>query len=409
MEGVTHDMLRIREDLIARMTAAPPLVTVTEVVDEVDDKVFRHIEATLRVPLYVSSGEPGAVLRRDEAGEVIAEGAVEVPFILRIPQSLKDWTPAQPPARVLQFGHGFFDSMNEIERGWLMDLANRHRFVVVAADLWGMSVHDLAPLIDAIAEDPSGMLDFTDRLHQGMANFIAMTYALAGPMRELPVLQQGGALVYDPEQIYFYGCSQGAILGGTYVSLAPKIARGALSVGGASFTFMMSRSRKFIYLLMLMEARLSEPLGLQKWIALLPTVFDRIDPVTYAPRVLRDMYPDSPAERWILMHNGVGDTDVNDLAGQLLARTIGIQHLQPAPRPILGLEPVSSPYEGSAIVEIDFGIEAPLPGTWAEPPLADNEVHNGVRGLKTGMEQIDAFLHPDGHIASFCDGICDPE
>ena len=408
-QSVTRDMLHMREDLIARLNEAPPDVTVTAVVDDVDERVFRHVEATMRVPLYVSSDQPGAVLTRDEHGEVNATGYADVPFLLRIPRSLEHWTPDQPPARVLQYGHGFFNGRDEMDASWLMEFAERYRFVVVATDWWGMTGLDLPPLIDALTTDPSRMMEFSDRLHQGMANFIALTYAVAGPLRRIPELQFGGATVYDPDQIGFYGWSQGGVLGGTYLPLAPRIQRGVLSASGASFAFMMPRSRNFRPFFMLMKTSTPDPLDIQKWVALLATSFDRIDPVTYAGHTIHDRYPGGPSERRVLIQGAVGDTEVPDLAGQLMARTMGVDHLQPASREIAGLTQVEAPHPGSAMVEFGFGIEEPLPGTWAVPPMTDNGVHHDLPRVQAGMQQIDAFLQPTGQIEHFCDGVCDPE
>jgi len=406
---VTGDMLALRSDLIERLEQSPPAVTILEVTEDVSEQVLRHVEGTIRVPLYVDSTEHSARLNRNAAGAVIAVGEAEVPFSLRIPRSLEGFTPGQDPARVLQYGHSFFGGRDEIERGWLMELADRFGFVVVTVDWWGMSRSDVAPMVGAIASKPSEMLVLTDRLHQGLANQIALSYAVAGPLATQDAAKINGAAVIDPTQIYYYGCSQGGILGGTYAPLAPKIERAVLGVGGASITLMMFRSRNFSDFLALMDGFTPDPLDEQKWVALLPTTFDRVDPVTYASHAIRDLYPGGPDERRVLMHNGIGDTDVTDLAAHLLARTIGVSLLQPAPQDVPGLPPVAAPHGGSALVIFDFGVPEPLPGTVAEPPLEGNEVHNGIRKLDASMKQIDAFLRPGGRIEQFCDGICDPE
>ncbi|MFH1532409.1 MAG: hypothetical protein ABIK09_16920 [Pseudomonadota bacterium] len=407
-EFVTGDMLAIRADLIERLEKAPPVVTILSVTDDVNDRVLREIEGTIRVPLYVDSDEPGARLNRDAAGHVIAVGETEVPFSLLIPMSVQD-PEGQGSARVLQFGHGFFGGRDEIGSGWLEEFADRFGFVLAAVDWWGMSEEDVEPILDAIIYEPSDLMLFTDRLHQGMANQIALAFALAGPLAEAPEVWIDGAAAYDPSQIYFYGVSQGGILAGTYAALAPLTDRVVLGVGGASFTFMMFRSANFGSFLFLLETFVDGPFDAQKWVALLPTTFDRIDPITYAPHVIRDLYPDGPLERWILMQNAIGDTAVTNLASHLEARALGVKLLQPSPRPIAFLDPVEAPTDGSAIVEFDFGVPEPLPGTEATIPLNGNEGHDALRKLDASMRQIDGFLRPNGTIEHTCEGPCDPE
>jgi hypothetical protein len=407
-EHVTGDMLTLRADLISRLEQAPPVVTILSVEDNVSERVLRHVEGTLRVPQYLESEEPAARLNRDANGKVVSVGFVEVPFSLRIPTSLQS-APEQTPARVIQYGHGFFASRNEVTSGWLDELADRFGFVTVATDWWGMTGNDVDAILDAIIDDPSKLMLFTDRLHQAMANQIALSYALAGPLVEEPTLQINGGPAIDATQVYFYGVSQGGILGGTYSALAPLTDRCVLGVGGASFTFMMFRSRNFASFLVLLESMVANRLESQKWVALLPTVFDRVDPITYAPHALSQLYPGSPATRRILMQNAMGDTDVTNLASHLMARALGVKHLQPSPRPISYVEPVQGATDQSAIVEFDFGLPEPLPGTTAEIADSTNPGHNGVRKLEASMTQIDLFLRPDGLIDNTCDGACDPE
>ena len=171
----------------------------------------------------------------------------------------------------------------------------------------------------------------------------------------------------------------------------------------------MFRSRYFASFLFLLESFVDCPFDSQKWVALLPTTFDRIDPITYAPHALTDLYPGGPADRHILMQNAIGDTDVTNLSSHLQARTLGLKLLQPSPRLIPFLDKVESPTSESAIVEFDFGVPEPLPGTEATLPVSKTKGHEGLRKLDAGMRQIDAFLKPGGVIEHTCEGLCDPE
>ncbi len=107
-EHVTKDMLAVREQIIDTLSVSPPQVTINEVVDEVDQYIYRRIEGTIRVPLFMESAEPDAWLHRDVNGNVVPNGETEVEFTILIPRSLADRAPGDPPGRLLQQGHGFF-------------------------------------------------------------------------------------------------------------------------------------------------------------------------------------------------------------------------------------------------------------------------------------------------------------
>jgi hypothetical protein len=407
-EHVTTDMLTVRDKALESFTQSPPAVTITEVTDDYSEYIFRRIEGTIRVPLFMESEKANEWLNRDAGGNVVQNGEAEVPFTMLIPRSVAALAPTDEPARLIQFGHGFFGvRFKDSDLGELDPLLDQYKFVFIAVDWWGMASDDALFLVEAIAVRPSEVLKFTDRVHQGMVNSIAMIYAAQGPLLQQPELQVGPQPLYDPDHIYFYGNSLGGVLGGTYAGLSPNIERFILGVGGAGMTFIMFRSGSCIELIGLIQSYIPDPLDTQKYSALLQTTFDRMDPITYAPNVLLDPLPDSPASRRILMHAGIGDTQVPNLSTHLHARVMGVPHLQPASREIPGLEKVSSPAD-SALVEFDFGID-PLPDIQAIPPPESNEVHDGVRDLGVVNQQINLFFQPDGHIEHTCDGLCDPE
>jgi hypothetical protein len=240
-----------------------------------------------------------------------------------------------------------------------------------------------------------------------MANFMAVAYATQGGLAGLPEMQIGTPPLFDPDQLYFYGISMGHILGGSYLALSPQIDRGALGSGGAGLSFMMFRARPWVVFLALLQLEFPDALDQQKLAMLMQSSMDRIDPLSYAPLVMSEPLADGPSTRTVLMQIGIGDAAVPNLSAHLHARSLGLSHLTPAPRPIAGLPTTAGPAD-AAIVEFDFGID-PLPGVEAKPPSEDNEVHEAVRRLQAAKDQLDGFLRPDGQIVHTCDGPCDPE
>jgi hypothetical protein len=361
----------------------------------------------IKVPLFMDKEEAGASINRDEAGAIVQNGMATVPFTVIIPHSVIDRRSATP-ARLIQFGHGFFGDRSEIEGDFVRSFANQIGAVVMAVEWWGMDKTDRGVVADALYNQPSSLMHFSDRVHQGMANQIALSVAAGQTMTELDELKVGGELVYDPSQIYFYGISQGHILGGTLAAISPHFERITLSVGGAGLSYIMMRSYNFLLFLQLMNANVTDLLEQTKLIALTQQVADRFDPVTYAPWVLNSPLENTPQDRQILLQIGIGDSQVPNMASHIHARSLGIPLLSPSPRAIEGLETVQSPHKGSAIVEFDFDVALPLPGTAPIPPEGTNDAHEGVRLNQQGIEQVDRFFNPGSSIEHTCDGPCDP-
>lgn len=406
-EPVAADMLAVRDAVIARVRARRPAVTVTMVTENPSAHIARQVEGTVRVPLYLTGTSTSSSLRRDAQGRPTSTEEVEVPFTAIIPPSVQR-RPAGAPARLLQFGHGFFGGRDEITGGFVSSLADQEGFVVVGVDWWGMSRADVAGVISALILDLSRVLAFTDRVHQAMANQIALA-AARGALAEDDAFRVDGHPVFDPSTVYFYGLSQGHILGGTYVALSPDIDRAVLGVGGASFSLMMSRARPFLAFLAVVAMGMPDPLDQLKFTLLTQTGFDRVDPITWAPRVISDPLPGAPASRRVLQHMGMGDTAVPNIASELHARAMGVPLLTPASaRPVPGLSPVTSPAPGSAFVAFDLGVR-PLPTATSAIPTEDSPVHEGQRRLGASMRQIGRFLNPDAGVESTCEGPCDPE
>jgi hypothetical protein len=407
-ENATGDMQRMRELLLAELAKGPPAFTIDDVQDDVDAHVFRKISGSMKVPLFLDANEPMSPLHRDANGQVASNGVIDVPFTVLVPRSVGERAAGEPPGRLVQYGHGFFGTRAEAESE-PTELADEKGFVLVATDWQGMSEPDRGGVADALVADTANVARFTDRLHQGMANFMALAALAKGPLATAPELQVAAGAAYDPGELYFVGHSLGHILGSTYVALAPEVERAAMTVGGVNLSFCLFRAEPFQLFLVLLTATIPDFLDQQKFGYLLQLSFDRIDSITYASRMLDNTLPGSPPLRRVLLVVGIGDPAVTPLAAELQARSLGIPELSPAPRVVGGLETLAAPIDGSAFLELDFHV-TPEPGVLAIPPGADpeNPVHEGVRREPAIREAISRFLRPGGKIEQTCDGVCDP-
>ncbi|GIW44498.1 MAG: hypothetical protein KatS3mg077_1780 [Candidatus Binatia bacterium] len=402
-EHVTRDLLAMRDDALNRFAASPPPVTITKVEPSRRNELARRIEGTVEVPLYLQSARPGAAIRRDASGKPMATTTVRVPFLALVPRTAEE---SPRPLRLLQFGHGFFGSVAEMELGYLPRFLQDFGFVALGTEWWGMSQADLTTVAADLLNDPSLAIRFTDRVHQAMINFLGLA-AAREQLLQLPAFRGPNAPVADPGELYFIGLSQGHILGSTYLTLSPDIERAMVGVGGADFTFIMFRSRAFGLFLGIIAGMFPDPLDQQKMTVLLQTVFDRIDPLTYAPYLVSAPLPRARAKR-ILMQMGTGDAEVPNLSTELHARAAGIPLALPSAHLVPQLPTVSFPVDGSALAVFHYDIE-PFPAIQPIPPTEPNEVHEGQRELRSAQRQVDAFFRPGGLIENFCEGPCDPE
>lgn len=402
---VKQDMLRVRDLTREWLASNTPTVEITKVAESATGRVWRQVQGTVTGPLFLVDDKPGAALVYDDQARVRQNGTVGFRFLATIPASVRDGV---RPARIIGLGHGIFGDRREASTGASERMADELGAIVIAIDWWGMSMSDVFLVVDGLVSNPKDTLQFTDRVHQAMANWIVLFAALEGPMRMQDGFRDGATTLYEMPSKNFIGLSAGHILAGTLLALSPDIDRCILNVGGAGFTHLMSRSRPFAPFLTFLDTGLPAAVDRQKYFVLLQEQFDRIDPATYAPSVLQDKLPGAPADRRVLLQIGLGDVQVPNLASFLHARLLDIPLLTPAPTKIWGLEEVAAPHDGSAMALYDFGVDLSVYDE-ATPRLPANQVHDGLRGLDVAIEQMGAFFTPAGTIVQPCDGPCDPE
>lgn len=410
-ERNTGDLVAIRDDLIATLSQNPPLVEIDKVLPDYNLEIALRVEGRIEVPLYLEADEPLARLHRGPDGVVTKNGTTWARFTFQVPYSVYPGAPDFEPARIIQFGHGFFGQREEINWSAMRDFSSERGYIMIATDWVGMAQEDQFPVIQQMTADPANTFLFTDRLHQAFANQLALSYAIKTTLTQVPELTLFGQLLYDPDQLAWYGISQGSIFGTVVLALTPTLEKGVLDVGGGPYTLMMTRSGSFKDMFEIMKASIGDdPLMIQKFIAMTQHTWDRVDPLTYAPRIGLDPYPQS-SEPTVLFSYGIGDHSVNNLASHLLMRAAGFDLLDPAAESPYLLGTVQSPAPASAGVVVDFKLPE-LPGIDADiPPKPEDEynVHEKVRRNPKIRDIIDAFLSPGGKIENFCDGPCDPE
>lgn len=401
------DMLRVRQLTLAWLESNTPEIVVESVKDHESGEVWREIKGRVKGPLFLVAQDPGNPLFRDDSGQVVENGVASFPFTVQVPFSIRN---SDEPGHALAYAHGFFGSRAEAEGTSARKIAERVEAVVFGIDWWGMSKDDVGTVIGMIANDPANTGAFTDRVHQAMVNWMTMTAAIREVFPTLPELQRPaghpdeGKPFYDDSEVFFFGASQGHILGGTLAALDPNLSRIVLNVGGAGLSHMMARSRPFAPFMGFIAMSFKDMLDQQKFAASLQVPLDRIDPATYAPLVLSSPLPGSHPERRVLMQVGLGDVQVPNLASFLHARLLGIGQLEESTHPIFDVPQVSAP-QSSAVSVFDFGVDLEEVYVRAAPAGKDNVVHEALRVAEPALEQMKRFFD-DGSIIHPCEGPC---
>jgi hypothetical protein len=387
----TRDLAAVQRRIYDAIGEDGPTYTIDSVeTPEGDPNVAVIIDATAQVPSFLLPAVGGVrLLRRDADGLPVAEGFEAVPFRLQIPPSV---VAAAEPSPVLQYGHGFLGTAGEANNGWLREMAQRHSFSILAADMQGMSTVNAGAWGVVIATDAGRMVELADEPMQGLANHLALQRLMKGRLQEdvtAELQRAGGGLVVDPTRIWYHGNSQGGTMGNLVVGLSRDVTRGALGVPGCCFPFLLHRSSVFEGWAAALDGVYTAPEAIPMILALLGTGWDRLEGLTWAPYLV-DPLPDTPPHQ-ALLHVGLEDAQVQNDASWLLARAMGA--VQPAgqPREVWGVPTAEYPITAPAVVvNWDYGV--PPDATPLDPPVDETDTHSRPRADHVAQDQVVHFL-----------------
>lgn len=405
-DSIRRKMRAIVADADARLGERGLGCTVTEVIDSygADTGVtsYRLIRGTFTAPSYLDRYEPPSRLVLDDDGLPVWQEDVDVEFTAVIPWSVADST---EPAPLLEWGHGLMAAgAPYVESVELRSVAEASGVVIVATNWAGMSEDDLATTA-AVLYDASSFPNLSDRLHQGMVNFIAQTRAIAGVCQDDPAFRVDDRPVVDPDTVYYAGGSQGGFLGATLLAVHPDIERGLLFVNGINFPFTMERSIAFADYLPLMQSAYPDRVE-QAWgLSMTEHLWETVEGAGYAELLVRG--DGTFGGKSVLSVCAENDAQVGNLASDYAARTFGIPVLRGSTREPYGLDVVDGPYTGSAYITIDVGD----PDVPAEnvAPTTDAGGHDTVGYSPTSQAIVGEFLKTGTIPAPPCEGPCDPD
>lgn len=378
-------------------------VTLGYTVEKDEDKGdHRRIEGTFTAPLFMTQDgrvTPETRLERDGEGLPIVVGSYQAPFVAVVPQCAIDRAadPQGEPVGMMIYGHGLLGEADQVASGGVRALIGQDHACMVAygTQFRGFAAIDL-PNLALMLNDANKQDRFFPIQIQGLVDHIVLTKTAQGPMAETLFVDGNGDSIVDPAKVYYYGISQGGIMGGIIMGYEPTIQRAALQVGAVNYSMLLERSLDWPTYRTIMIGAYPDPLDVALLINLMQEFWDT-DPAN----VVYDIIPgtiEGSVPKQILMQIAVADVEVPNVGSELQARSMGINALGPSVYEPYKVPLATGPL-ANAFVPYDWGLADTIPLTNEAPP--DNRVHNDLRFYEAATRQIGGFFET-GEIESFC-------
>jgi hypothetical protein len=400
-EQITGRAVHLRDLSLAWVGQNGVPYTIDEVEAAPNETTAFRVRGHFTAPLYTDVDAPGALLTRDADGMPYENGTTTIPFTVVVPNSVVE---AGVPAPVVQYGHGLLGGQGEVQGGYLSEMADRYGWIVFAVDWTGMKDDDVGPISLMLVQDLGRFAIIPERSHQGFVEFhVSMrlvTEHLVADAAFASATVDGGSLI-DPTRRYYYGNSQGGILGAAYGAISADVERVALGVGGGPYHLLLTRSHDFEPFFQLFKTMYPDPAHISYWLALIQTLWDEAEGSGYAPAMIADPLPGAPAKT-TLSQVAIGDAQVTTLGAQFIARGHGASFIGQPVREAWGIPTVAGPTTSSVYVEWDYGLDEPVVN---HPPSADTDPHELPRRERAAQDQI-AHFFATGEILDFCEGPC---
>ena len=367
-------MVHIRDDALAKYPDGVPY-SIELNNDGVNAGIACRLDITFEMPLYMNQGEAGGLLNLGTDGLPEQNSTLQT-FEYTATMIVPDSSSLETPSPLVEFGHGQLGSQIQVLGDDFQQLVAAENLAAFALDWKGFASDDLPIIFAAISGgDLSDFRSIPERMHQGFLNFLMAMRTLSReadgepstPLNQFLTENCSGAKL-DGSKRYYFGGSQGGILGASIMALTQDIERGLLAVPGQSYNLLLNRSVNFDDFAPLFYGKYDwNALDTQMNLALIQGLWDRAEPTGYSKYIRTNRLPNTPAHE-VLIQVSKGDHQVTNLGAHIMARTIGgvvnlasDSDVANVIRPVWGIDVVSGPHEGSSMIEIDFGNpEAPL-------------------------------------------------
>ena len=349
------------------------------------ENIAFRIKGTFKAPQFMTNAFAGSLLVFGDDGlPAVNEETpwVDVPFSVMIPKSATE----ENPAASIEYGHGLLGTKGQIESGHFSTFMNTYNYAFCGTDLIGMSDSDFVIIAATLAGGKISLLQtMFDRLHQGFLNHVLLIRMMKTTFANDPTYGK----YIKGDEAYYYGISQGGIMGSVVMALSPDIERGALGVMGQPYSLLLFRSVDFNQFLDAMKMQYDDFREHQFLVALFQMLWDRVEPTGYTHHIRENPLPATNTKE-VLTRVAIGDHQVTTHAGHIMARTLKAPHLTTGLRDIWGLTPVESTASGSFYTEYDFDVPGEPPCN--VPQWLCKDPHEYPRRRTSARIQLDEFL-----------------
>ncbi|HEV2999451.1 MAG TPA: hypothetical protein VGW75_01835 [Solirubrobacteraceae bacterium] len=418
-------MVAMRDDAFAqlgdrdladgRVAGRPPEFSVEDVRAVTDDpRVARRVSGTFTVPCYLD--RPGCPVGSRFAYRSGAPSAVPGQQPGNVQQARFECTiPAKAltaPARISYYGHGLLGGPEQVDEDNIRAMSEEHDIVFCATAWYGFARDDVPQAIRAL-QDYGQFAPIADRSQQGFLAQLYLGRLMLHPqgLASHPAFQNGGQPLIDTGELFYDGNSQGGILGGALVAMAPDFRRAVLGVPGMTFSTLLYRSSNWDLYSRVFYPAIPDEGDRQLVLSLIQMLWDRGEPNGWAANATTDPPPNTP-QHTVLLHPVVGDWQVSNWQADAMARTMGASARRPAiaagrtleRRQLYGIPGIRSfPFTGSAIVYWDPGADftgiTPAENVW---PRTGHDSHYAARTYDVARRQKSEFLRPGGAVVEVC-------
>ncbi len=447
-KSLTHPTLAIRDDALEQLgdrkpgdgavSGKAPSFSIDNVTTSgLAPGIAKEVQGTYEVPCYLTtpSCAQGGAFNYGSGGGAYATprqlsgNVATAHFSCAIPSSAAHAN----QARAFIYGHGLFgedtQAVDDSGGEGVSQLDREHNFMSCGTEWWGLAgdssgdpgTENDIPYDATVLTDLSLFPTAGDRLEQAYVNAIYLGRLMRNPMgfaSDASFQDSSSKPVFQTNHLYYYGNSQGGIMGGGFTALEPDIRRSVLGVPGTDYGgLLLQRSSDFVGTFDIpLKASYRDHSEYTLILDLMEQLWDRGEAEAYAQHMTTDPLPKTPSHE-VLMHLAYGDHQVSNYAAAVEARTIGARAYLPngtgldASRQkhdrnlFFGLKPLpKGPYDGSGIVIWDSGPgRVDIPPYGNQPPTAGDDPHGDPRKTRAARRQISRFLNDrTGSIVDTC-------
>jgi hypothetical protein len=219
---------------------------------------------------------------------------------------------------------------------------------------------------------------------------------------------EGGEELLKNDELYYYGISQGGIMGSATTAVSLDWDRAVLGVPGANYSTLLNRSVDFDDFQLVLDPAFPDKLDQAIMLLTIQMLWDRGEGNGYISH-LTEPLPGVEAKT-VLLQGALTDFQVANVTMDVMARTMGASVMAGAVdgrssdvEPFWDIPRIDSyPFDGSALAMFDSG--TPLGPLTNTPPREGTDPHEDVRRAAAAYDQIAAFFQPDGAVTDTCDG-----